>query len=299
MKLLVSDPISGRAIDGIKSLGIELDYKPDVDAEELKQIIKIYDGIVVRSRTKVRKELIDIASNLKFIIRGGVGLDNIDVEYAKSKGIKVFNTPAASSISVAELSVAFMFALSRHIVKGTDSLRKNEWLKKKLKGTELFGKTLGILGMGRIGREVAKRAICLGMKVIGYDPYIKGVDIEGVILTSLEDVLSNADIITLHLPLTEETRHMINKDSFEKMKNGVILINCARGGTVDENALYEYLKNGKVKGAGFDVFEKEPPEGNKLFDLDNFYATPHIGASTSEGQDRVGEEIVRILKEIE
>jgi len=298
MKLLVSDPISEKAIEGIKSLDIELNYKPDVEAEELKQIIKIYDGIVVRSRTKVRKELIDIASNLKFIIRGGVGLDNIDVEYAKSKGIKVFNTPAASSISVAELSIAFMFALSRHIVKGTDSLRENEWLKKKLKGTELFGKTLGILGMGRIGREVAKRAICLGMKVMGYDPYIKSVDIDGVILTSLEDILSNANIITLHLPLTEGTRHLINKDTFEKMKKGVILINCARGGIVDEDALYEYLENGKVKGAGFDVFEKEPPKENKLFDLDNFYATPHIGASTAEGQDRVGEEIVRILKEV-
>jgi len=296
MKLLICDPISEKAIEEIKALGIDVTNKPDITPEELLEEIGNYDGIIVRSRTKVRQNVIDRGENLKFIIRGGVGLDNIDVEYAKSKGIKVLNTPAASSISVAELAIGFMFALSRHIVQGTTSMRNGEWLKKKLKGSELYGKTLGIIGIGRIGREVARRAIALGMKVISYDPYVDKIDMEGVELVDLDTLLSNSDFITLHIPHTDETHHLIGKDAFEKMKDGVYLINCARGGVVDEEALYEYMKSGKVKGAGFDVFEKEPPENLKLLELENFICTPHIGASTKEGQARVGEEIVKILK---
>ncbi|RKZ22082.1 3-phosphoglycerate dehydrogenase, partial [bacterium] len=163
-------------------------------------------------------------------------------------------------------------------------------------GSELYGKTLGIIGIGRIGREVARRAIALGMKVISYDPYVDKIDMEGVELVDLDTLLSNSDFITLHIPHTDETHHIIGKDAFEKMKDGVYLINCARGGVVDEEALYEYMKSGKVKGAGFDVFEKEPPENLKLLELENFICTPHIGASTKEGQARVGEEIVKILK---
>lgn len=296
MRILICDPISEKAIEEIKALGIELTNKPDITPDELLDEIANYDGIIVRSRTKVRKDAIDKGVNLKFIIRGGVGLDNIDVEYAKSKGIKVLNTPAASSISVAELAIGFMFALSRHIVHGTTSMKKGEWLKKKLKGSEIYGKTLGIIGIGRIGREVAKRGIALGMKVMAYDPYVDSIDMEGVELVDMDTLLSSSDFISLHIPHTEETHHIIGKEAFEKMKDGVYLINCARGGVVDEEALYDYISSGKVKGAGFDVFEKEPPENLKLLELDNFICTPHIGASTKEGQARVGEEIVKILK---
>ncbi|TES91515.1 MAG: 3-phosphoglycerate dehydrogenase [Candidatus Cloacimonadota bacterium] len=297
MKVLICDPVSETAINKMKEAGNDVDVKSDVTPEELLEIIPDYEAIVVRSRTKVRKPLLEKAKNLKLIVRGGVGLDNIDVDDAKSMGIEVRNTPTASSASVAELAVGHMFALARHIPRGTASLKSGEWLKKKLKGTELAGKTLGIIGIGRIGKETAKKGVALGMNVIAYDPYVKEPGIEGVSLVNLDDLLSKSDFVSLHLPHNDETHHLISTEQFSKMKESVYFVNCARGGVADEDALYEALSSGKIAGAAFDVFETEPPADNKLLKLDNFFCTPHIGASTKEGQGRVGNEIAKIINE--
>ena len=297
MKILVCDPISEDAIEKLRNSGHIVDVKTGMSPDELKATVPGYECMIVRSATKVRKEIIDAATELKLIIRGGVGIDNIDVDYAKSKGIEVRNTPAASSISVAELTLAHMLSLIRHIPRGTQSLKENKWEKKKLKGTELYGKTLGIIGIGRIGREVAKRALCFGMNILVYDPYIKEVEGLDVKFVNFDEIIEKSDFITLHTPLTDETHHLLSDREFEKMKQGVYIINCARGGIIDEDALYRALTSGKVAGAALDVFEKEPPEGNKLLGLDNFICTPHIGASTVEAQARIGEEIIKIIEE--
>jgi D-3-phosphoglycerate dehydrogenase len=247
--------------------------------------------MVVRSATKVTDKVIDAMDTMKFIVRGGVGLDNIDREAAKKKGIEVTNTPEASSISVAELSIGHMLSLCRHIPRGTSGLKGGKWEKKQLKGCEVFGKTLGLIGMGRIATEVARRASGLGMSVIAYDPYVKSVEGVDVKLVGLDELLGQADFISLHLPRTDETAHMLGKDQFAKMKDGVRLVNCARGGIIDEDALFDALQSGKVAGAAIDVFEKEPATDNKLFTLDNVIGTPHIGASTREGQGRVGSSV--------
>ncbi len=295
MKILVCDPIAEKAVQELKSLGHQVDVKTGMTPDELKSAVPDYECMIVRSATKVRKEIIDAAPNLKLIIRGGVGIDNIDVEYAKSKGVEVKNTPAASSISVAELTLGHMLSLIRHIPRGTQGLKENKWEKKKLKGTELYQKTLGIIGIGRIGREVAKRAICFGMNVIVYDPYIKEVEGLDVKFVPFEKLIKTADFITLHTPHTDETHHLLSDKEFEEMKEGVYIVNCARGGIVDEDALYRALTSGKVAGAALDVFEKEPPENNRLLSLENFDCTPHLGASTKEAQDRIGEEIIKII----
>ncbi len=297
MKVLISDPVSESAINKMKEAGHEVDVKPDVTPEELLEIIPDYEALVVRSRTKVRKPLLEKAKNLKLIVRGGVGIDNIDVEDAKNAGIEVRNTPAASSASVAELAVGHMFSLARHIPRGTASLKTGEWIKKKLKGIELSGKTLGIIGIGRIGKETAKKATALGMNVIAYDPYVKETDVEGVSFVSPDELLSKSDFISLHLPHNEKTHHLISSEQLSKMKGNAYLVNCARGGIVDEDALYDALSSGKIAGAAFDVFEAEPPVDNKLLTLDNFFCTPHIGASTNEGQARVGDEVAKIINE--
>ncbi len=294
MKVAICDPIDERAIEKLKELGLEVFDYSTVDKKELKEYVKDADILIVRSATKVKGELMDSLQSAKLIIRGGVGIDNIDLEAAKAKGIKVVNTPEASSISVAELVFAHLFALLRHIVRGTTGIKEGKWEKKLLKGHEVFGKTLGIIGMGRIGREVAKRAKALGMKVIGHD--VVDFPEEFAEKVSLEELYQRSDIITLHVPLIPQTRHMINMDSIEKMKDGVIIINCSRGGVIDENALYNALKKGKVRGAGLDVFENEPPQNSPLFELDNVTFTPHIGASTYEAQARIGEEIVKKVK---
>ena len=295
MKVAICDPIDKKAIEELKALNVEIYDFSDLPKEELPQKLKDMEIIIVRSATKVKGELLDALKNAKLIIRGGVGLDNIDLEGAKAKGIKVVNTPEASSISVAELAIGFMFALSRHIVRGTVGLREGKWEKKQLKGTELFGKTLGIIGMGRIGREVAKRAKCLGMNVIA-TRHVRQIPGELAKTVSYDELYKEADFISIHIPLTEETRHMISKEAFEKMKDGVVIINCSRGGVVDEKALLEALKNGKVKGAALDVFEVEPPVDNELLKLDNVIGTPHIGASTKEAQARIGVAIVEKIK---
>jgi len=295
MKVLICDPVSESAVNLIKEGGNDVTVQSDITPEELMEVIPQYEAIVVRSRTKVRKPLLEKAKNLKLIVRGGVGIDNIDHEDAKSMGIEVRNTPAASSASVAELAIGHMFSLARHIPTGTASLKSGEWIKKKLKGTELANKTLGIIGIGRIGKQTAKRAIALGMNVIAYDPYIKESGLEGVSMTDLDNLLSESDYISLHIPHTDETHHLLSSSAFEKMKESSYLVNCARGGVVDEDALHNALSEGKIAGAAFDVFETEPPVGNKLFTLDNFFCTPHIGASTKEGQSRVGEEVAKII----
>jgi D-3-phosphoglycerate dehydrogenase len=297
MKVLISDPVSESAINKMKEAGHEVDVKSDVTPEELLEIIPDYEVIVVRSRTKVRKPLLEKAKNLKLIVRGGVGIDNIDAEDAKNLGIEVRNTPSASSASVAELAIGHMFGLARHIPRATATLKSGEWIKKKLKGIELAGKTLGIVGIGRIGKETAKKATALGMKVFAYDPYVKEIDVEGVSFTNFDDLLSKSDFISLHLPHSDETHHLISTDQFSKMKESAYFVNCARGGVVDEDALFDALSNGKIAGAAFDVFETEPPADNKLLTLDNFFCTPHIGASTKEGQARVGDEVAKIINE--
>jgi D-3-phosphoglycerate dehydrogenase len=297
MKVLICDPVAEDAIKALKDGGNDVTVQSDITPEELEKVIGNYEAIVVRSRTKVRKPLLEKAKNLKLIVRGGVGIDNIDHEDAKKMGIDVRNTPSASSASVAELAIGHMFGLARHIPRGTMTMKSGEWIKKKLKGTELAGKTLGIVGIGRIGKETAKRASALGMTVIAHDPYIKESGMEGVSMVEFDDLLAKSDYVSLHIPHSDETHHLFSSDQFEKMKDSAYLVNCARGGVVDETALYDALSAGKIAGAAFDVFETEPPGESKLFTLDNFFSTPHIGASTKEGQGRVGLEVAKVINE--
>jgi D-3-phosphoglycerate dehydrogenase / 2-oxoglutarate reductase len=289
MKILVCDKTEASAVERMRAAGLEVDCNFEITPEELEQVIPAYDGLVVRSRTKVRQPLIDKAENLKVIVRGGVGLDTIDHEYARSKGITVMNTPLANAASVAELSIGFMLALARNICGATASMREGKWEKKKFEGVEIGGKTLGLIGVGNIGRETAKRASAMDMTVVAYDPYVS--EVPGVELVSLDELLERADYISLHLPATAESRGMIDAGRFAQMKDGVRIINCARGGIVDEDALYDALMSGKVAGAALDVFAVEPCEGHKLFSLDNVIGSPHIGAGTKEAQGRVGTEV--------
>jgi len=295
MKILVCDKTEADAIESMRAAGLTVDTNFEITPEELPNVLPAYDGMVVRSRTKVRQPLIDVCPNLKVIVRGGVGLDTIDAEYARSKGITVMNTPKASSASVAELAVGYMFALARSIYKATATMKAEKWEKKAFEGDELGGNTLGLIGIGNIGKEVAKRAAALGMTVIAYDPYVKVA--EGVKLVTLDELLGQADYISMHLPKTKESQDMIGKAQFEKMKTGVRIVNCARGGIVNETALYEALTNGKVAGAALDVFAEEPPTDWKLLKLDNVIGSPHIGAATKEAQGRVGAEVAEKLIE--
>jgi len=293
MKVLICDPTTPEAIEEMRQAGIEVEVRDNISADELEASIPGYQGMVVRSRTKVRKNIIDAGKDLKVIVRAGVGLDNIDVAYAQSKGITVMNTPAASSTSVAELTIGYLFALARHIPQATASLKAKRWEKKRFKGEEIAGKTLGLIGCGRIGREVAKRAATLGMRVIFYD--VLPVDIQDATQVGLDELLRSADYISLHLPLTEETRHMIGAPQFERMKEGVRIIQCARGGLIDEEALYEAIRSGKVGGAALDVFEIEPAVDNRLLELEEVIGSPHIGAATEEAQARVSAEVAAKL----
>ena len=295
MKILICDKTETEAIERMRAAGLTVDTNFEITPEELTTVLPAYDGCVVRGRTKVRQPLIDLCPDLKVIVRGGVGLDNIDADYARSKGISVMNTPKASSASVAELAIGFMFALARSIYMATATMKAEKWEKKAFEGDELGGKTLGLIGIGNIGREVAKRANALGMTVIAYDPYVK--EAEGVRLVQLDELLAKSDYISLHLPKTRESTNMIGKAQFEKMKAGVRLVNCARGGIVDEAALYEALVSGKVAGAALDVFAEEPPTDYRLLKLDNVIGSPHIGAATKEAQGRVGAEVAEKLIE--
>jgi D-3-phosphoglycerate dehydrogenase len=293
MKVLVCDPISASAIEKMRKDCIEVDVRDNITAEELLKEIQPYHAIVVRSRTKVTRAVLDAATNLKVIVRGGVGVDNIDVDYARVKGVRVLNTPEASSHSVAELTIAYIFALARPIVQSTISLRAGKW-EKKFDGIEVQGKTLGIIGMGRIGMAVATRAATLGMLVLGYDSRPIGPE-PFMTMVPLDELLARSDFITLHVPLTEESHHMINAEAFARMKDGVRIIDCARGGVIDEDALYDAIVAGKVVGAALDVFETEPLTDNKLFTLEQVIGSPHIGASTKEATVRIGGEVAQLL----
>ncbi len=250
--------------------------------------------IIVRSKTKVDKTMIDAAPKCRYIIRGGVGVDTIDVEYAKSKSIAVDNTPEASSLAVAELAFALMIAMPNHLVAADNSMKQGKWLKKELERTELNGKVLGLIGIGRIGRELALRAKAFGMKVIAYDKYVASSDVAQ--LVSLDELYAQADYISLHTPLTDETRGMINAASIAKMKTGVYLVNTCRGQVVVEQDIVDALKSGKIAGYATDVYHKEPPEGSPLLSAPNVLLTPHLGASTEENLLRLGDSIVARLK---
>ena len=298
MRILITDGIERSGADILLKAGFELTEKT-LNPQDLLEAISAYDAIIVRSATKVTKDVIDAGTHLRVIARGGVGLDNIDVGYAKSKDITVLNTPKASSISVAELTIAHLMSLGRFLPMSNISMRKKEWPKKEFSaGIEVTGKTLGIIGLGNIGREVARRAAGLLMTVVAHDPYVTSTDLD-VRLVSKDELLRISDYITLHVPFEKARGPVIAKADFEKMKDGVILINCARGGVVVEKDLLDALNTRKVLYAGMDVFEHEPPTPEE-FDLINHprvSVSPHIGASTREAQDRVGVEIAQKVVE--
>ena len=289
MKVLICDKTEKEYIEQMRAAGLTVDVRDDITPEELPTVLPAYDGMVVRSRTKVRQALIDVCPNLKVIVRGGAGLDTIDHEYAKSKGITVMNTPLANTASVAELAIGYMLMMARSLYQATATMKADKWEKKSFNGDEIGGKTLGLIGVGNIGQEVAIRATVMGMTVIAYDPYVK--EIARIKLVTLDELLAQSDYISLHLPKTKESAGMIGAEQFAKMKKGVRIVNCARGGIVDENALYEALTNGTVAGAALDVFSEEPPTDWKLLKLDNVIGSPHIGAATKEAQARVGAEV--------
>ncbi len=283
MKVLICDATDPKALKIIEEAGIEVVNRPDITPEELLEIIPEFPCMVVRSRTKVTKEVIDAGSSLKSIVRAGVGLDNIDVGYAKEKGVSVLNTPSASTQSVAELTIAYLMALARNIPLMTASMKAGKWEKKSFLGSEVSGKKLGLIGTGRIGQAVADRAIALGMTVVAYRHQLPNVP-----FVELDNLLAEADYISLHIPHTEETHNILDASAFAKMKDGVRIINCARGGTIDEDALYQAIQDGKVAGVALDVFAQEPLVDPKLFSLDQVIGSPHVGAGTSEAKERVG-----------
>jgi D-3-phosphoglycerate dehydrogenase / 2-oxoglutarate reductase len=293
MKILICDKTENEYIEQMRAAGLTVDVQDDITPDELFNVLPAYDGMVVRSRTKVRQPLIDACPNLKVIVRGGAGLDTIDHEYAKSRGITVMNTPLANGLSVAELALGYMFMLARSLYKATATMKAEKWEKKAFNGDELGGKTLGIIGYGNIGHAVATLALALGMKVIAYDPYATSQNAAKMV--TLDELLAQSDYITLHLPKTKESANMIGVEQFAKMKNGVRIINCARGGIVNEDALYNALVSGKVAGAALDVYTEEPPTDWKLVKLDSVIASPHIGAATREAQGRVGAEVAAKL----
>lgn len=303
MKVLVTDKLADEAIKMLKDNNFEVKYE-ELDHDSLLNEIAGYDALIVRSRTKVTADIVEkgASGNLKVIGRAGIGVDNIDVKKATELGIKVVNAPTGSTISVAELAVAHMLALARSIPKADSSMKRGEWIKKQLKGVELYGKTLGLIGSGRIAQHVARIARGLGMNILVYSPHCTDEKAQkmGAKRATLEEVLKESDFVSLHIPKTEETYHLIDEEKLSLMKPTAYLINCARGGVVDEDALYRFLKEGKIAGAAIDVFEEEPPKGSKLLELENVILSPHIGASTKEAQIRAGticvEQVMKVLR---
>ncbi|WP_313235380.1 phosphoglycerate dehydrogenase [Sporosarcina ureae] len=295
-KILISDPLSEDGIFPLRQAeGFEIVIETDMTPDQLKERIKDFDALLVRSQTTVTKELLEAADQLKIIGRAGVGVDNIDLDAATEKGIIVVNAPDGNTNSAAEHTVAMMMSMARKIPQAFNSLKNNKWDRKSFLGVELKDKTLGIIGLGRIGAEVARRARGQRMNVVAYDPYLTE-DVAkklGIEIGTVDEVLEVADFITVHTPLLKETRRMINKEAFEKMKDGVQIINCARGGIIDEDALYDAIVAGKVAGAALDVFEEEPFLDHKLLTLPEVIATPHLGASTFEAQESVAVDVSR------
>ncbi len=289
MKVLVSDNISDKGVEILKKAGLDVDVKTGMKPDELKACIGEYHGLVIRSATKVTADIIEAAKNLKVIGRAGSGLDNVDKAAASKKGIVVMNTPGGNTITTAEHSIALLFSLARMVPQATVSMKAGQWEKKKFMGVELFNKTLGIIGLGSIGNQVAKKAQGLEMVVIAYDPFLSDdkAKASGIEKVSLDELFSRSDFITIHTPLTPETKNLINSETIGKMKNEVRIINCARGGIINEKDMYEALKSGRIAGAALDVFEKEPPEDFSLIGLDNVICTPHLGAATEEAQENV------------
>lgn len=293
-KVLVSDPLAEEGL-AILRTQFEVDEKTDLKEDQLISIIGNYDALLVRSGTEVTAKVIEAGKNLRFIGRAGAGVDNIDMDAATRKGIIVANAPEGNTLAATEHTMAMMLSLARNIPQATASLKKKEWKRSRFMGVELNEKTLGILGLGRIGREVTKRATALGMHIVGYDPFIgkeKAAQF-GVDSMSVEELFRVSDVITVHTPLIKETRHLINARSIATMKDGVRIINCARGGIIDEKALYDAIKSGKVAGAALDVFEEEPPFQSPLLELDQVIVTPHLGASTVEAQTNVAVSIAK------
>jgi len=301
MKVLISDKSSPKCAEVLRQAGHTVDEKFGISPDELKRIIGEYDGLIVRSATKVTREIIEAATSLKVIGRAGTGVDNIDVKAATEKNIVVMNTPGANTNAVVELTLTYLFALGRHLYRASESMKQGRWEKKALTGTELLGKILGVIGCGKIGRQVAIKARCLGMEVICFDPYVgrEITDQFGVkLVADIDDVLSNSDYVSIHVPKTAETTNYIGKEQFQKMKKGVYFINCARGGIVNEEDLLWALEEGIVSGAGIDVYPEEPPTNLKLVQHPKVICTPHIGASTREAQENVGTQIAEQFVEM-
>ena len=300
-RVLVSDALSPTAVQIFKDRGVEVDYKPDLgkDKDALLAVINDYDGLAIRSATKVTEKLINAAPNLKVIGRAGIGVDNVDIPAASRKGIIVMNTPFGNSITTAEHAVALMFALARELPEANASTQAGKWEKNRFMGVEITGKTLGVIGCGNIGSIVATRGVGLKMHVIAFDPFLSESRASelGVEKVELDELFARADFITLHTPLTDKTRNIIDAAAIARMKTGVRIINCARGGLVVEKDLVEALKSGKVAGAGIDVFEVEPATASPLFGLPNVVCTPHLGASTTEAQENVALQIAEQMSD--
>jgi D-3-phosphoglycerate dehydrogenase len=302
MKVLVADEISKTGVEMLKAQGYAVDVRTGLKEDELVKIIKDYDVLLVRSATKATKKVIE-AGRLKVIGRAGIGVDNIDVDAATERGVLVMIAPSGNVISTAELTIGLMFSLARKIPQADASTKKGEWKRKEMKGAQIQGKTLGIVGLGRVGAEVARRAGALGMTVVAFDPLVSpevGTRLH-VRLLPLDRLLADADIVTVHTPLTPQTKDLIGKAEIAKMRKNALLINCARGGVVNEDALYEALAENRIAGAALDVFTNEPPAGSKLLTLQNVILTPHLGATTMEAQEEVGseiaEQVIAYLKE--
>jgi D-3-phosphoglycerate dehydrogenase / 2-oxoglutarate reductase len=298
-RVLISDKLSPAAVAIFKERGVDVDVKPGLDKEELAKIIGDYDGLAIRSNTKVTAKLLERAAKLKVVGRAGIGVDNVDIPAATARGVIVMNTPFGNSITTAEHAIALMFALARQIPSADVSTQAGKWEKNRFMGVELTGKTLGIIGCGNIGAIVASRALGLKMRVVAFDPFLSAERAQEIGVEKLElgDLLARADFITLHTPLTAQTRNILSAENLAKTKPGVRVINCARGGLVDEAALRAALDSGHVSGAAFDVFIEEPATANPLFGHQNFIATPHLGASTNEAQENVALQVAEQMSD--
>jgi len=306
VKVLVCDPIDEEGIEKLKQAGFKVDYNPTISKDQLKNAVSNYDALIVRSRTKVTREIIEAGEKLKAIGRAGVGLDNIDVEIAKERGITVLNTPEAPADAVAELTIGLILSLARNIPLADRTLKEGKWIKKELLGWQLKGKTIGIIGLGNIGEKVARIAKALGMKIVitkrtpPPPSLLSELEAEYIPVKDLPNFLQKSDVITIHVPLTHQTHHMIGAKEIQLMKEGAFLINTSRGGIVDEEALLNALQSGKLGGAALDVYEVEPPENLKLIRLPNVVCTPHIGGQTRESQKAVSimiaEKLIETLK---
>jgi D-3-phosphoglycerate dehydrogenase len=299
MKVLISDKLSPAAVDIFRARGIETDIKTGLTPAELRAIIGNYDGLAIRSSSKVTRELLDAAPNLKVVGRAGIGVDNVDVKSATARGVVVMNTPYGNAITTAEHAIAMMFALARQIPEASASTKAGKWEKNRFMGVELSAKTLGLIGCGNIGSIVADRAQGLKMRVVAFDPYLteqRALDL-GVEKVELDELLTRADIITLHTPLTETTKNILSREALARTKRGVRIVNCARGGLIDEAALSDALKSGHVAGAALDVFEVEPATDSPLFGLENVVCTPHLGAATAEAQENVALQVAEQMSD--